>query len=1093
MAATLLELSDFLAQVDLLHLQDRLTAEDIDMTVLPLLDDGDLKELGLSLGQRRKLLKGLRTQNANAGPSATAPDLPGTNPVQLRRLSVLFCDMVGSTELGERLDIDEMQIVLQHYYTLAETVARRHNGHLATSQGDGLVILFGYPKVLDGFAERCVLAARDLQTTLAETPVTIEGHDPIKIVTRIGIASGQAAVGLKHSDGAGDQMHLVGPVVNRAARLQTVAQPQSCAVDFKTRDLTQTSVHYTDAERHVLKGMSEPVEVYHLVGLRNITQTPLKPAQFVGRATEIEALVHAWESVKTGQARTVTVSGDAGLGKSTLVQSFLADAVTAPARVLHLQCGAMSAQSPLQPVANALSQLTASKDAAPSLASVLTAPTTEMADQVAEFLDLGEVSEGTTAISKNDRDAVLELLSGWIVGDGKTPGVVVLENAQWADVSTRALMAQAAETALADNAPLLMIAVTRDYANDIWQDDAAHRQIALPPLSRADATGLLNRIFAGAPIPDAVRDNILYHADGNPLMLNTLAQAQARQELPEVADAVVVPHTIYETVSKRLDNIQSGRGLIEALAVLGSHVPLDVLTGLYPLDARRMEPTLDALETGGLIEKRDLHGTETIGIRHKTYRDVIYEQIDGRVRRRLHASAFRVLHDLLDIRPELLAKHAQAAHDWENTAEFALSAGDAFLKRSALVEAGHYFEMADNALARLAPSAKVNAQRLRAVTGLASVERSRSGIATDRSAELGQMAVELARAIGDRKAELQAINGLYSHSLVRANYPKAEQYAKALLEAAELAQNETFVMIGTRAIGAVALHTGDQTTATQRLEEALGQYDQEAHLSFAHAQGYDHAEINAALLSMSLWISGDLDRARQIGAFSIDHSRKIDHAHSLAQAVSFRVMWGALARHGPELAEIAAEGLVVAEKHGISVMRAAARLFPFASALCRQPQPPSSAEMADLEQRVAEFRAANPFNYGPLLATVLAEIYLRAGDIEAADDLLAEGANTEKRTGETWTSSELIRMQARVAAMRGDADTADRLRRDALARAESTDATTILLRITCDIAENDRSRETLQAVQDTLSRMISLDDGWDITRARGLLDGKGAA
>ena len=128
MAATSLELSDFLAQVDLLHLQERLTAEDIDMTVLPLLDDGDLKELGLSLGQRRKLLKGLQSLNGDASPSATSPDVPGTNPVQLRRLSVLFCDMVGSTQLGEQLDIDEMQIVLQHYYTVAETVARRHNG-----------------------------------------------------------------------------------------------------------------------------------------------------------------------------------------------------------------------------------------------------------------------------------------------------------------------------------------------------------------------------------------------------------------------------------------------------------------------------------------------------------------------------------------------------------------------------------------------------------------------------------------------------------------------------------------------------------------------------------------------------------------------------------------------------------------------------------------------------------------------------------------------------------------------------------------------------------------------------------------------------
>ena len=195
MALISMNLSEFLEQTDLSDLHEKLTSEDIDMTVLPLLEDADLKELGLSLGQRKKLLLGLKAMaDKVATPEATKAK--ATNPVQLRRLSVLFCDMVGSTELGERLEIDEMQIVLQHYYDIASKVAQRHNGYLAGSQGDGLVMLFGYPKVLEGFAERCVLAAKDLQQRLADAPVLLDGHDPISIKTRIGIASGQAAVGL---------------------------------------------------------------------------------------------------------------------------------------------------------------------------------------------------------------------------------------------------------------------------------------------------------------------------------------------------------------------------------------------------------------------------------------------------------------------------------------------------------------------------------------------------------------------------------------------------------------------------------------------------------------------------------------------------------------------------------------------------------------------------------------------------------------------------------------------------------------------------------------------------------------------------------
>ena len=1086
MALISMNLSEFLEQTDLSDLHEKLTSEDIDMTVLPLLEDADLKELGLSLGQRKKLLLGLKAMaDKVATPEATKAK--ATNPVQLRRLSVLFCDMVGSTELGERLEIDEMQIVLQHYYDIASKVAQHHNGYLAGSQGDGLVMLFGYPKVLEGFAERCVLAAKDLQQRLADAPVLLDGHDPISIKTRIGIASGQAAVGLKDGDGPGGQIHLVGPVVNRAARLQTVAQPQSCAVDTKTRDLTQGSVAYGSAEQHPLKGMSESVDVYHLIGLRNSQDVPTMPALMIGRDADLEILSEAWRQAQEGSAVTLTVSGDAGLGKSTLVQSFLASGNPSPAHLVQLRCTAMAAQSPLRPVADALSAFAETQPDGPLVSTLLNAPTQDLADRAASFLHLGDDLTDGAALSSTDRDSVLDLLADWLIGVPGTPGLVVVENAQWADDTTRALLSFTAKKAAENGTPILMIAVTRDEASDIWDSTPAHRTLELQPLSKTSANTLLFRTLAGKPIPDAVRKNILYHADGNPLMLTTLAEALARQEFPEVTDAVIVPHTIYETVSKRLDSIEAGRGLIEALAVFGTHVPINVLNDAFPLVEEARDTTLNALEAAGLIEPQRVDGVEAIGIRHKTYRDVIYEQIDGPVRRKLHAAAFDALQDLTQARPEILAKHAQAAQDWQNTSVHALAAGETFLKRSALVEAGHFLEMADAALIRLPGSTLVTEQRLRAITGLASVERSRFGIATDRSAELGQQAADLARAIGDGKAELLALNGLYSHALVRANYPKAEEHAKALLKAAELSQNQTFVMISTRAIGAVALHRGDQETAKQNLEAALEKYDRESHLPLAHSHGYDHAEITAALLAMSLWISGDVQRARQLGTFAIDHSRDIDHAHSLAQAVSFRVMWGAMARHGSELKDIAAEGQAVAEKHGIRVMRAATRLFPFATQLCLQASTPTTQELAELDERVVEFRAANPFNYGPLLASVLAEVYVRAGDLDAAEAVLIDGAQTEAKTGETWTSSELLRMKARVAAARNDRSTAQKLRKEALDCAMRTHASTVTLRITCDIAEGDLRPETLNAVQDALSGMVSLDDAWDVKRARALL------
>ena len=170
MPGVTMTLFDFLERNGLQTLHDRFVEEDVDMTVLPLMDKDDLKELGLTLGQRKKLLTGLDALNRSKDVTV-ATDTPSGNPIQLRRLSVLFCDMIGSTELGEQLDIDEMHVVLQHYYDTANIIAQKHGGHVAATQGDGLVLLFGYPRVLDGFAEQCVMAAQDLQTALAEKPV----------------------------------------------------------------------------------------------------------------------------------------------------------------------------------------------------------------------------------------------------------------------------------------------------------------------------------------------------------------------------------------------------------------------------------------------------------------------------------------------------------------------------------------------------------------------------------------------------------------------------------------------------------------------------------------------------------------------------------------------------------------------------------------------------------------------------------------------------------------------------------------------------------------------------------------------------------
>ena len=1084
------DITDFLLRAGLGDLVDQFVAEDIDVSMLSQLDREDLKELGLTIGQRKKLATAL-TKSRQMDPEASHSGDMGEVPIQLRRLSVMFCDMVGSTQLGERLNIDEMQSLLQHYYDVAHDIAQKHKGHVVGTQGDGVIILFGYPTALEGFAERCVEAAQALQTALVENMVQFEGHDPIRIATRIGIATGQAAVGQADDTLIGEHLRLVGPVVNRAARLQTVANAQSIAVDQKTQELTRHVIHYADVERHDLKGLPAGVEVYHLLGLRSTATGPQSRVELVGRAREIAILHQFWTRAQTGNPGTLTIMGEAGIGKSALIQHFVATQTTQRARVLYLQGTAMTAQSPLRPVAKMFQSLVGDADATSAVSRAFRDADPALVHATVRFLGLEKGSAGDTAVSLKDRQDILELLVRWITEGSDGPTLVVLDNAQWVDDSTRELMTRAADRARDRGAAVLMLATARDTDGAIWQDLPDQEMISLQPLPDSEAEKILDAVIQDRSVPQVVKANILAHSGGNPLMLETLSREQSHMPDAQMRETVEVPYTIYESVSKRLDSIRAGRGVVEVLAVLNTAASQALLAKVLDTGTEALSPALTALTQAGLITRRGDTRDDTVVIAHQVYRDVIYEQITGASRTQLHSAAYAALNaldpSLQTTRPDILALHAQAARDWDHASVHALNAGERLLKQSALIEAGHFLEMADAALTRLPEAFAVRQMRLRAITGLASVERSRFGIATDRSATLGQAAVQLARELGDSTTELLALNGLYAHALVRADYPVAEDYAQALLKTAQRSQSKTFEMIGTRAIGAVAFHRSDYRTAITNLTKALNQYDKQEHLPLAHAHGYDHAEICAAFLSMSHWMVGDLERSQHFSRFSIDHSRDIGHAHSLAQAMAFRVLLGGLAREGSALNNIGAEAVELGEKFDIRVMRAAGLFFPFATQLCLQPQVPDAEDLIELKARLKEFRVVNPFNYGPLVSSLMADVYLRLDDVEAAEKALAEGTKAESYTGETWTSPELLRMRARVSDARGASEAAQTLRKQALKSANDAGAFSLSLRVACDMVEIAPEVSGRSLVQDALDAMVCTDRGWDVTRARSLL------
>lgn len=1074
------------------HLAGHFAAEDIDRAVLWSLRDSDLREMGLTLGQRRKLLDRLKADQAapDAAPMAAEPEL--------RRLTVMFSDLVGFTDLTTQIDPDEMRAVLQKYYAAARGAAAVFGGFIASLQGDGVVMLFGFPTTQAGSADRAIGAAHALLATLGGISHRLSDGSDIGIAARIGIASGRAIVG--YPDGVtGAEPQMVGPVINRAARLQGIAAPGTVVVDEPTRTLATTAFGFVPLPDAVLKGFAQKVPVSQAIApvASALPRVPTGPVIHSAHEPEGRALAAVWRDARAGQPVLALLTGDAGIGKSTLLAQFTTDVAQTGARVLHLGCSALSAHMPLHPVVGLLERMLGDLPGARlgALQQLLAPVSADEAEAVALLLGLVRPMPGRLTTPAEDRRLLLSVLTRFLVGAADRPCLIAVEDVHWADATTRALLQSCAQAAPATG--VMLLATSRDADDAVWRDSADHLHLPLAPLDARAAGAVLSHHLSGRDLPDRIVQTILARSDGNPLMIEALARSSEGWKDTAPGQEVQVPASIYESISARLESLRVGRKVAAALAVFDE--PTDEVTLALALGTptRDLDDAVTELVDAGIVERSRGSRQASVRFRHNLYRAVCYERLVKSAREALHRAAFSALTQIDDDagtrRPGHLALHAFEGGDHASAAPMSLAAGEQALQRSALIEAGHFMGQALTSLNRTPRTQQNDRLRLQVLVSQAAIARARQGIASDAVGQLGQQVLALAGTLGESRAELIALNGLYAHALVRAEYGDARMWVERLCDAASAAQDSTYLMIGNRGLGVVAFHTGALEDGARLLRQALDRYDEAVHAPLAHVHGYDHAEICAAFLSFTLWIMGDPAGAAKVSEFSVSHSRKIGHMHSLAQALLFRAMLCAIARDGTATLASAQEAGEVARKHGLGVMAGTSGFFAEAGPLLVRAMPPTDPELASLRQRHHAFRQVNPYNYMALTGSLLADLHLAGDAIGLAAEALLAAKAVQDRTGEVFVQPELMRLQAQALAVQGDLAAAQDSLLAAFDVAQAMGARMFALRIACDLVQADPSVQALDRLRAVQAGMISDDDGWDFRRCQELLKAACAA
>ncbi|MBI5258920.1 MAG: AAA family ATPase [Burkholderiales bacterium] len=1020
------------------------------------------------------------TPPAAASP-APAP-FPGATPAPLpplaalaaerRLITVLFCDVAGSTRLAGRLDPEDWRDLLRTYQHACANVLQPLGGHIAQYLGDGILAYFGWPQGHEDDAERAVRAALALQPAVQRATGALAGAAlPGGLRIRVGIHTGVVVVG---EMGAADRREALalGEAPNLAAHIQQRAAPGTVMVSDTTLRLLHDGFITEDLGLHHLKDASQPMRLAWVQGERDPAERLLD-----GRPPLIDldgqlALLHqAWAAARNGTGRVVTLRGGPGLGKTRLASELRSALQAGGAESVVLRCSPFHRHSALYPLAqhlarrSNLSPQSADEEVQERLGAMLDEAGVQHPDALALLAALvvpgSAPAQAAAALSPAEvMQGTQQVLLDWLTGASvRAPMLLLCEDLHWADPSTLKLLDRIVARAPRVQGLLVLLTQRPDFEPP-WPVESDTQLIELQRLP-PDAMRLLVRGLAhdgpaatGA-LPDALVERIVDTADGVPLYAEEILRAVLDD--PEGAATVLasaepgndlahwptqVPTTLNASLMSRLERLGSAKPLAQTAALLGREFTFELLAAVSEQPAPELSQGLHLLVSAGLLRRRGIAPQARYVFRHALLQAAAEESLLRSARKALHQRIASVLATqfpgVLELEPETVARHFTEGGEPLRALPLWRRAGERALARSAVIEALADLDQGMALLDALPPGEHRDRHELGLQVLRLAALRASQGVAATATGETSERAVALARALYDEGAMITALNGLYAYHMVRGQCAAALAPARQLLSVALTNADPTIEMISHRALGAVAFHVGDPVTARAHLQRALAMYDHERHAALAHAQGIDHKVMTGNFLALTLFVLGEAEEAQALRRELVQHGEATGHAHSLAQALVFGCVLLSLAEDGPALATLAERTAQIGREHGFVLMASGGRFFQGA-ALLHQGRPEAGLPL--MSEGAAAWWGTGARNYRAYVEMLMAQAEAALGRLDNARTLLLAAHEGIAMTGETWVEPELRRVEALLLRDVEGAAACERRLREALACAERQRAT----------------------------------------------------
>ncbi len=928
MTRTTTDLAEWLGRHGLDQYAQTFAENNIEFSVLPDLTENDLKKLGVSLGHRKKLLRAIEALTAARQPTGTtsavldvivtSPPLLQPREAEFRQITVMFCDLVGSTQLSEKLDPEDLQKLLDAYRGKCSTAIRRYGGEVARYFGDGVMAFFGWPRAHEDDAVRAIHAALEIVSGVTKIP------GPVTLTCRVGVCSGPVVVG-EIGDSGTWSMDAVGETPNIAARLQTLAAANTVLISESTRRLVSAAFDFQDLGLQELKGVTEPLHVYRVLSAKNIASrfeaahagslTPL-----IGRSTELSLLLDRWQKVKEGDGQVIFLSGIPGVGKSRLLHELKSYIQQEPHVLLHHQCSPYHSQSAFFPVIEQIeqaAQLTAREADADKIAKLKaylprsTDSSIEPVLLIAKLLSIPaenhlELSGLTPQQIKNR--TISTLVDMHLAFSVQRPTLCIFEDAHWLDPSTLELLELIISRI--NHARVLLIVSCRPEFRPAWITHANTTMHSLTRLSQTEVKAMIRDLLRGGSMPQPLLDQIIEKADGVPLFIEELtnsmlsAPLRTRGTFERTAQpgSLRVPETLSDALMERLDRVAPSRRLAQIAAVIGREFSYDLLSAASQLDEDDMQSALSLLEQADIIYRVGISPFVRFAFKHVLLRDAIYDSLLRSKRQQIHADIAAILeHDfpeLAENQPEVLAYHYQEAANHQLAIRCWFESGQRALAQSANVEAIANFRKALQLLNALPETPERIKQEIDIQLALGIPLIAVQGYASAETREAFLRARTLCLRLGNIPEYFQALFGLWGHSWMSGKNDEALHMADEFLSRSRALSDPVPLMVAYRVMGSTLLTIGEFRSSANHFEEAIRLSLSKGKQPLYNLYMVEPQAASLLLLSWDLWFLGYPDQSLSRVSEALALGQDLGHPYTVAFAHYMKVQPFAPALNG---------------------------------------------------------------------------------------------------------------------------------------------------------------------------------------------------